>query len=62
MEAALARNERLAGAHAAMLEQRQSEGNRALWAAAGELDEPAWAYLARLLRVEEALQALPLDQ
>jgi hypothetical protein len=58
---ALERNGKLSAAHSEMLEQRRKEGNQPLWAAAGEASEPARSYVARLLRLEEALGSLPLD-
>ena len=61
VESALSADGRLSELHASMLEQRRSEGNQALWAAASELNEPARAYLVRLLRIEEALHSLPVD-
>jgi hypothetical protein len=44
-----------------MLRQRRDEGNRALWAAAGEAGPAARSHAARLLRIEEELETLPLD-
>jgi hypothetical protein len=44
-----------------MLRQRHDEGNQALWAAAGEAGHAARSYVARLLRIEEVLETLPLD-
>jgi hypothetical protein len=59
--AALAGDGRLSAAHAEMLKQRHEEGNQPLWAAAGEAGDAARSHVARLLRIEEALAALPLD-
>ena len=59
--AALARDGRLSAAHRAMLRQRREEGNQALWAAAGEAGRAARSHVARLLRIEEELETLPLD-
>jgi len=61
VSATLADEGRLSAAHAEMLRQRREEGNQALWAAAGEAGEAARSHVARLLRIEEALAALPLD-
>ena len=38
-----------------MLEVRRREGNQAVWAAAGQLGEPARALVGRLLALEELL-------
>ena len=62
VESALANDGSLDQLHAGMLEQRRREGNRALWAAAGGLNEPARAFLARLLRIEDALHSLRVDR
>ncbi|MDQ6691454.1 MAG: hypothetical protein M3Z13_01680, partial [Candidatus Dormibacteraeota bacterium] len=62
VEASLARAGRLSPSHREMLEQRRLEGNRELWAAAGELGGPARSYFAKLVGIEEALGKLPLDQ
>jgi hypothetical protein len=61
VSAALAGEGRLSAAHRAMLEQRREEGNQALWAAAGEAGGAARSHVARLLRIEEQLEMLPLD-
>jgi hypothetical protein len=60
-EAALARGGRLAPGHAEMLSARRAEGNAGIWAAAGELGEPARSYVARLLAIEELLANLPTE-
>jgi hypothetical protein len=44
-----------------MLRQRREEGNQAVWAAAGEAGRAARSHVARLLRIEEELESLPLD-
>jgi hypothetical protein len=41
-----------------MLEVRRREGNQAVWAAAGELGDPARSFVARLLALEECLAEL----
>jgi hypothetical protein len=61
VSAALAGEGRLSAAHRAMLRQRREEGNQALWAAAGEAGRAARSHVARLLRIEEELESLPLD-
>ena len=62
VEAALVRGGRLTVSHAAMLEQRRQEGNRALWSAAAEVGEGTRTYVARLLNIEEELGRLPMDE
>lgn len=54
-EAAIASRGRLDETGRLMLEVRRREGNQAVWAAAGELGEPARALVARLLALEQAL-------
>ena len=44
-----------------MLAIRREEGDQALWKAAAELGEPARAYVARLLAIEDLLTNLPSD-
>ncbi len=46
--------------HALMLKMRETEGNQALFRAAGELGEPVRSYVARLLAMEEILRSLPV--
>ena len=41
-----------------MLEVRRREGNQAVWAAAADLGDPARAFVARLLALEQALSRL----
>jgi hypothetical protein len=60
--AALERDGRLSALHAAMLEQRREEGNRALWSAASEAGEATRSYVAKLLTIEEELNHLPIDE
>ena len=55
VEAALAAGGRLDGNGKLMLEVRRREGNRSVWAAAGELGDPVRSFVARLLALEEAL-------
>ena len=61
MTATLAGSGRLTAAHAELLDKRRQEGNQPLWAAAGEAGEPARSCVARLLRIEEHLESLPVD-
>ena len=58
VEAAIGGGGRLDPNYLLMLEVRSREGNRSVWAAAGELGEPARAFVARLLALEEALTRL----
>lgn len=57
-EAAVSSGGSLDANAALLLEVRRREGNQAVWAAAGELGEPARAFVARLLALEEALARL----
>ncbi|MDQ6773704.1 MAG: hypothetical protein M3024_12080 [Candidatus Dormibacteraeota bacterium] len=59
VEAALAHGGRLSPALRLMLDVRKAEGNAPLWAAAAEMGEPVRAYVARLLAVQAAVEALP---
>jgi len=58
VDAAIAGGGRLDANGRLLLEVRRREGNQAVWAAAGRLGEPARAFVARLLALEEALVAL----
>ncbi|HEX6489649.1 MAG TPA: hypothetical protein VF137_12360 [Candidatus Dormibacteraeota bacterium] len=58
VEAAIAARGRLDSNQQKMLAVRHAEGNQAVWAAAGELGEPARALVARLLALEDLLTAL----
>jgi len=58
VDAAISGGGRLDRNGALMLEVRRLEGNQAVWAAAGRLGEPARAFVARLLALEDALAAL----
>lgn len=55
VEAALAARGRLDADRRLMLEVRRREGNQAVWAAAGELGEPARAFVGRLFALEDLL-------
>jgi hypothetical protein len=44
--------------HAAMLKTRRTEGNQALFRAAGELGDPMRSYVARLITIEDLLSAM----
>jgi hypothetical protein len=44
--------------HADMLDVRRAEGNQGLFRAAAELGEPYRSYLARLLKIEDALSEM----
>ncbi len=52
---------RLSAGHRRMLEQRRREGNRHLWAAAGELGEPTRSYVARLIAIEDLVSSMGPD-
>ncbi|TMD07660.1 MAG: hypothetical protein E6J02_06665 [Chloroflexi bacterium] len=63
VEAVLERTDgTLSPAHARLLAIREAEGNQEIWAAAGELGEPARAYVARLLAIQELLSKLPRER
>jgi hypothetical protein len=62
VEAALGHGGRLTRVHQLMLEVRETEGNQALWGAAGELGDPVRSYVARLLAIQELLGSLPVDE
>ncbi len=52
----------LSPGHGRLLAIREAEGNREIWAAAGALGEPARAYVARLLAIQELLSKLPRER
>ncbi|MGH7902691.1 MAG: hypothetical protein ACREPA_01015 [Candidatus Dormibacteraceae bacterium] len=49
---------RLSAAHRPLLEARRREGNPGLWTAAAELGGPVRSFLARLIAIEDLLEAL----
>ncbi len=60
-EAALVQGGRLTAVHRLMLDVREAEGNQALWGVAAERGEPVRSYVARLLAIQDALAALPVE-